>query len=185
MMKLIFFILTIMTTTILGNELAIETICKFEGFVETVYKDVNQQAIGYGTELKQARVFGFKGIKITKEQARKLVSSKIEEDKVFIRKKIKNFDNLDVNVRASLLSACYNSRKLIGPKLSSYINNKQYRKACVEIAYGHNPKGRFGLVNRRFEESKMMFDGFNVVGNFLYRPVNMKEFNKNKEILCL
>lgn len=143
-----------------ANELAVEEIKKSEGFRAQAYTDVTQQSVGYGTSVVRARALGWTGESITKEEADRVLRLCIREEATFLRKKI-NFDILPVRAQVALLSLSYNSRALIGPKLCKYIRTKDWHRAVMEIAYGHDPSGKVGLVRRRFREARLFRDGFN------------------------
>ena len=151
----------------------------FEGFSATIYPDGTQCSIGYGTSLEYAKAHGFVGTEISDEEALSLLRIRINEEYAYLDRKIANFHTFEPEARAALISTAYNTHALIGPKLTAHLEHERYVDASVELALGHNPKGKFGLVKRRFSEARLLAAGFQIELP-IETPSNLDEFEQMK-----
>lgn len=153
-------------------------IAEREGFEPTAKWDVRQYSVGYGTNLQYAQKHGLRGKTISKPLALKILYLRVEEDLPKLRAKIPTLDSLSVMSQAALLSAFYNAPALIGPNLRRFIAEGNFEMASFELALGHDPKGKIGLVNRRVLEANVIrvSYGLSPITGFS----DIKEFEKHK-----
>ena len=140
------------------NRVAENLIMNFEGFEKLAYTDEAQKSIGYGTSVTRAKEHGYQGGRITKAEAKRILKECIKEEEAYLKRRLTCWNKLPKITQGALISASYNSRGLIGPKLRAHLNAGRYSEACLEMAYGH--KGEYyGLVRRRFKEAQHMAHG--------------------------
>ena len=151
------FIVLSFRPTVLGVEGAAEFVMRWEGFSAEPYADGAQKSIGYGTDTRWMEKHGFPTVRISKKEAELALRHRLAIDTVpRLRGRVPNFDSLPPAVRVALVSAFYNCEALIGPNLRGYIAQGDWDRASYELALGHRPKGRYGLVRRRFAEANLL-----------------------------
>jgi GH24 family phage-related lysozyme (muramidase) len=161
-------------------DLAVEIVKQHEGFSPVWYNDRLDRAIGYGfTSGRLADMYISIGDNMSEAEACKILRRLLAVDYIYLRSNIEGFSSLPPESKAALVSMCYNSRALIGPKLTFYLEKKNYRKATEEIALGHNPRGKYGLVVRRFKEAELFRSSFKFPAPTL--PETLTQFYKVKE----
>ena len=176
---LLLWIVAIFVSINVQAKMDVSHIAQFEGFSEKPYWDVKQNSIGYGTSVTRAKLHGYVAGTVTKEQAYKWLVKEVIKEEIFISSKIKNYKDLPMGIKRALVSASYNCRGLIGPKLVKYINTKNWRMAMIEISLGHNPKNKYGLVKRRFAEANLIAKSMGLPT--LTTPKDMESFRALKD----
>ena len=161
-----------------AEQLAERLIKRFEGFESRWYADAGKPAIGYG--FRKDRLEGmniFIRRSLDSDRATAILRKIIKQEHEALRK-LKGFESLPPASKAALISMRYNSPALIGPKLRRNLALKDHSKAVLEIAYGHDPKGLYGLVVRRHTEAQYFAQGLDI--SYPSVPWNMETFKERK-----
>ena len=154
----------------------LDLIRMFEGLYLQVGRDIDDSPIiGYGLNLSahphylekvlNMSVSRRKGILdglflITPEEANQLLIYKTTELQGWIFSRIEGFDKLKPKAQVALISAAYNSPRLVGPRLRSFVSNGKHLSAAIEIAYGNRFVPELpGLQKRRTIEAAFYVEG--------------------------
>lgn len=150
---------------------------RLEGFRDRVYIDSKQiPTIGYGINLQDtgnlarlralfgdAKTQGWgTGQPMTQAEAGRFVQERaLHDDIPALRRAIPDFDTMPMDARLGMLSAHWNSPKLIGPNLRGFLKAKNYPAAVGEVAYGHS-SNLPGHAWRRNYEAGLLGKAFGV-----------------------
>jgi hypothetical protein len=92
------------------------------------------------------------GQPMTQAQAGRFVMDRAAtHDIPALQQRVPGFNGLPESARLALLSAHWNTPKLIGPKLRGYLAAKNYPAAVGELAYGHSSSLPGHAWRRNFE----------------------------------
>jgi GH24 family phage-related lysozyme (muramidase) len=155
----------------------------YEGMLSTPKKDISKcvdmKVVGYSTTVEFARKKGWRGSRMTEEEAARIARAKIKENEFRLFSIIPRIANFPKGIAVAIHSAYYNSPSLLGPKFTKFINRGDIDKASRELAWGHNPREFDGLVKRRFAEANLMRTAAKLPP--LYTPSSVNEFAKLKK----
>lgn len=134
------------------------------GYEQDPYLDHNKNlTVGYGANVSNPATrdvmqrLGLSDVS-SPEDAEKLMDAQLQEKERIARSRV-DFDNLDDNQKAAVLSLAYNNPELIGPNLSRYINEGSHEEAAKEILLRSNREKAGGPALRRLDESLLYSGG--------------------------
>ncbi len=157
------------TTSLLESTIMVE-----EGFRALPYNDVRQKSVGYGLSTEWARAHGWKGFVMTRSGAKRFLVMRLMEDRITINNRIEGFDTLPAGCIAAVHSAFYNAPSLVGPNLSRYLSNRDFKAGANELAYGH-VNDNMPAIKRRVREANMILMSVNM--HTLTTPTSVEEFH--------
>jgi len=165
-----------------------ELLKKYEGFTPRASWDVNAWRLGYGSDtltLPNGTIRKVKqGDTTTKEQAIKDLQRRVKEFEKKVIKKVgsDNWEPLNYQVKAALLSLAYNYGNITKQSIIDAIakqDNKLIAEALIKSTYNDNPgKYQAGLRKRRKAEAEIIIKapppskrGSNIVKLFILLPL--------------
>ena len=150
----------------------VEYVMRKEGFLRTPKRDNDgTMIIGHSTSVEFARKCGWVGWFMTKKTAKRVLEMRLAQEANELYSLVPGLSNAPLNVQTAIKSMYFNGGpSLVGPNCRRFIAAKDWPSLAQEIALGHNPKGFYGLVKRRFEEASM------VARLSIRTPKNMEEF---------
>lgn len=158
----------------------VEFVAEFEGFRSSPYVDGDHMAVGYGVDTRWLDRHGYPSKRVTQPQAKHVLGIRLAEEYDALCKTLIGFENMPDGVKLALCSARFNSPNLIGPNLTHHVVSGEWETASLELALGHNPRGRYGLVRRRFAEANLIREATGL--NRLAVPKNMGQFAYMKKL---
>ncbi len=150
----------------------VDYIMEKEGFLRVPKRDTNgTMIIGHGTSVSFARKCGWMGCFMTRKTAKRILEVRLAQEANEVYSMVSGLATAPLNVQTAVRSMYYNGGPgLVGPNCRRFIAAKDWASLAQEIALGHNPKGLYGLVVRRFEEASM------VARLPMRMPKDMREF---------
>ena len=143
-----------------------ELLKKYEGFTQRASWDVNAWRVGYGSDtltLPDGTIRKVKqGDTTTKEQALKDLQRRVKQFEKKVIKKVgaENWEPLNYQVKAALLSLAYNYGNITKQSIIDAIakqDNKLIAQALINSTYNDNPgKYQAGLRKRRKAEAEII-----------------------------
>ena len=134
----------------------------WEGFSEKAYKPVESEeyyTIGYGhygSDVKKGDVW-------SDAQADAQLRTDIDARLPEIKKRIKNFDSMSIDLKKNIVSSWFRGSLSGSPKAIELINQGKYKEASEEFLNNQEYKnaaelGKPGIIKRMDATSKSLFD---------------------------
>jgi GH24 family phage-related lysozyme (muramidase) len=123
-----------------------------------VHPGILRQVLGYTRQEELSVLAGDR--QVDKREAEILLSHKAEELWEWLDRRMEHFGKLDPKAQAALISMAYNSPRLVGPRMTNFVNSQQHIQAALEAAYGNKfVKELPGLQKRRIAEALLYHSG--------------------------
>lgn len=158
----------------------VEEMARVEGYRPEPYEDCGQFSVGYGLDTRWMVAHGYPIRHVSRAVATKALDERLDEELAALSKTFPGFEALPAGVQQALCSARYNCPALIGPILRGHVRARDWERASLELAYGHDPKGKLGLVRRRFAEANLIRADHGLAT--LVAPKNMVQFEYTKAL---